>query len=62
MKIFISWSGNASKNAASAMRRWFQDVLQFSEPFVSAHDVAMGQRWEPEIMAQLSASVSGSCV
>ena len=34
MKIFISWSGNASQQAASVMRRWFQHVLQFSEPFV----------------------------
>jgi hypothetical protein len=53
MKVFISWSGARSHAAAAKLRDWLQDVLQYSEPFVSSEDIAKGRRWLPEIMSEL---------
>jgi hypothetical protein len=53
MKVFISWSGPRSHAAALKLRDWLQDVLQYSNPFVSSEDIAKGRRWLPEILGEL---------
>lgn len=45
MKVFISWSGDASKEAALALSVWLKVVLQFVETWVSDDDIGAGERW-----------------
>lgn len=45
MKIFLSWSGPTSKQAALILRDWLPTVLPFVEPWVSSKDVPKGGRW-----------------
>ena len=59
MKVFISWSGDLSREIAGALRDWLPDVLQFVKPFFTPEDVAKGQRWGVEIATQLSDSKIG---
>src|SRR4051812_38447371 len=59
MKVFISWSGPRSHAAALAARDFVQDVLQYSDPFVSSEDIAKGRRWLPEIIGELENSAFG---
>lgn len=54
MRIFISWSGNASRAVAVALREWLPTVLQAAEPYVSSEDIEKGARWSAEIAQQLN--------
>lgn len=54
MKIFISWSGEASHAVAIALRDWLPSVLQAVEPYVSSEDIEKGARWNAEIAQQLN--------
>lgn len=42
LKVFISWSGERSKEMANALREWLPMVLQYVEPFVSDKDISAG--------------------
>ncbi|MBX3607416.1 MAG: toll/interleukin-1 receptor domain-containing protein [Piscinibacter sp.] len=53
MKIFISWSGDASKAAALALRQAIGDVFAGVEPWMSAEDIKPGQQWFGELMETL---------
>lgn len=53
MKIFISWSGNYSKECAEILRDWIKCTLQASEPWISSQDIAKGSLWFDEISDQL---------
>lgn len=35
MKIFLSWSGEKSKNIAESLKDWLEQVIQTSEPWIS---------------------------
>lgn len=59
MKIFISWSGNASRAVAVALRDWLPSVLQIVEPYVSSEDIEKGARWSAEIAQQLNDTAFG---
>jgi hypothetical protein len=59
MKVFISWSGGPSREIASALRGWLQEVIQEIDPWMSASDIAKGKRWGPEISANLDESMHG---
>jgi TIR domain len=54
VKIFISWSGEASHAVAIALRDWLPSVLQAVEPYVSSEDIEKGARWNAEIAQQLN--------
>jgi hypothetical protein len=54
MKVFISWSGNASHLAAIALRDWLPSVLQSIDPYVSSEDIEKGARWSADLGQQLN--------
>lgn len=53
MDVFISWSGEASKELAESLADWLKTSLQETEPFLSSEDIRYGQRWESEIGKRL---------
>jgi TIR domain len=53
MKIFISWSGELSRQIAEALRSWLQYVVQATEPWISTQDIDKGSIWFSEITDQL---------
>ena len=60
MKIFISWSGNQSKEIALALDKWLQDVfLEDIETWMSASSIEAGQRWSNELNNRLESTNFG---
>lgn len=59
MKVFISWSGEASGNLAEVLRQWIPGVIQAVKPYYSSGDVAKGARWTSEIAKELEESRVG---
>ena len=62
MKVFISWSGDASHVAAKALKRWLPNVFQAikeKDVFLSSWDVALGADWFHELGEVLEASDFG---
>ncbi|MGC1852587.1 MAG: TIR domain-containing protein [Solirubrobacterales bacterium] len=53
MKVFVSWSGDKSRDVAHAFRQWLPSVLHAVDPFVSSRDIRAGTRWQAEIAAEL---------
>ena len=62
MRVFISWSGDLSKELAEALRRWLPSALQFVKPYFTPADVDKGARWATEISKELSESKFGIIV
>jgi hypothetical protein len=54
MKVFISWSGNTSRNVAQFLREWILYIIQSVEPWMSATDIDAGTRWSRSVETQLS--------
>ena len=54
MKIFISWSGETSKEIAVTLKKWIKNVIQSIEPFVSSGDIEKRIQWSKELSAQLN--------
>lgn len=59
MKIFISWSGDRSKQMALALREWLPLVLHYVEPWMSDVDILAGDRWATDVGRELEASAYG---
>lgn len=59
MKVFISWSGELSKNIAEIFRQWIPGVIQAVKPYYSPDDITKGTRWNSEIAKELDASKIG---
>lgn len=59
MKVFISWSGEPSRDVAFALRDWLPNVLQEVRPFVSSKDIRAGTRWQEEIASELGDTAFG---
>lgn len=53
-KVFISWSGEVSKEIAEELREWIPSVLQFARPYFTPNDVEKGSKWGTEISQQLA--------
>jgi hypothetical protein len=53
VKVFISWSGEKSRDVANALREWLPQVLHAIDPFVSSKDIRAGTRWQAEIAGEL---------
>ncbi|MCD8401476.1 TIR domain-containing protein [Tenacibaculum finnmarkense] len=58
MKIFISWSGNKSKDVATFLKSWIEQIIQAAEPWISV-DIDKGKKWNGEIINELTESRVG---
>jgi hypothetical protein len=56
MKVFISWSGASSNDAAEALSTLLKRVLPALAPWVSSKDIAVGLPWHRELTHQLKES------
>jgi hypothetical protein len=59
MKVFISWSGEKSKQVAILFERWIRCVLQAVTPLASFNDIEHGSIWFNELSEQLLAVNTG---
>lgn len=59
MKVFISWSGEKSKEIASVFKEWIPAVVQAAKPYFSPSDIDKGARWSNEIAQELESSRFG---
>jgi len=59
MKVFISWSGDRSRQVAKALRKWLPHVIQRVDPWMSDEDISGGSRWLREIEDQLQETSYG---
>jgi hypothetical protein len=59
VKIFISWSGDESKDIALILKEWIPSVIQVAEPYVSSEDIDKGARWASDISKELDDSSFG---
>jgi hypothetical protein len=56
VRVFISWSGELSKELAEAFRNWLPSALQYVKPYFTPADIEKGSKWATEIFKELSAS------
>jgi hypothetical protein len=47
--IFISWSGEISRQVATALRELIRNTIQTATPWMSEVDIDKGARWRSEI-------------
>jgi hypothetical protein len=59
MKVFISWSGEYSRQLAEVIHWWLPHVLQFTKPYFTPADIDKGKRWNAEISTELGHSKIG---
>jgi hypothetical protein len=56
MKVFVSWSGEASHDVAKALKDWLPNVIQAVDVFLSSEDIAKGSQWFRELGSVLDES------
>ena len=54
MKVFLSWSGEWSKAAATTLHEWLPTVIQTVRPYMSAENIDKGERWSLDVSKQLA--------
>lgn len=59
MKVFISWSGETSRECAELLSNWIKCTLQATEPWISSQDIDKGARWFNEISNELKETKIG---
>lgn len=59
MKVFLSWSGQRSKEVANLLSDWLCCVIQAARPWVSTRDLDRGSLWFGEINDQLKDTTVG---
>lgn len=59
MKVFISWSGESSKEVANFLKVWIKSVIQATDPWVSTHDIASGSVWLENVNEHLNDACFG---
>ena len=59
MKVFLGWSGGASREIAKASHNWLPYVIQAAQPFISTVDIDKGERWSEALESELAKSTYG---
>jgi hypothetical protein len=59
MKVFLSWSGQVSKNIAEALKEWIPLVIPTVTPWVSSRDIEKGTRPEEVLSSTLEDTDAG---
>lgn len=54
MKIFVSWSGELSRQIAEVLKKWIPCIIQSVEVFFSSEDIEKGDNWDKIISSELS--------
>lgn len=54
MKIFVSWSGELSRQIAEVLNKWIPCIIQSVEVFFSPEDIEKGDNWDKTISTELS--------
>jgi len=57
--VFISWSGDLSKQLAEAVQDWVPDVLQHVKTYFTPDDIDKGINWAADIAGELQKSQIG---
>jgi TIR domain len=56
MHVFISWSGDLSRQLAQAIRNWLPGTLQYVKPYFTPTDIEKGTKWDAEVTKELDRS------
>lgn len=59
MKVFISWSGDFSREVAEQLSQWIPSVIQSVEIFFSPDDIGKGENWDNKLSKELNESNFG---
>lgn len=59
MKVFLSWSGEKSRDIAELLDSWIRCVLQAVDPWISTKHIDRGSVWFTEIADQLQNTTIG---
>jgi len=59
MDVFISWSGDKSRQLAEILKPWLRSVIQSLRPWASASDIGAGERWNDAIQKKLGSTNVG---
>lgn len=54
MKVFISWSGNYSREVAEKLKMWIPSVIQSVDIFFSPDDIGKGENWDNVLSKELN--------
>ena len=54
MKVFISWSGDYSREVAEKLSVWIPSVIQSVEAFFSPDDIGKGENWNNVLSKELN--------
>lgn len=59
MRVFMSWSGERSRQVAELLKWWTRSVIQASRPWISTEDIDRGALWFSEINNGLNETAVG---
>ena len=59
MRVFISWSGDLSRQLGESLRKWLPAVLQSVCPYFTPSDIEKGARWNSDIAKELEQAQIG---
>lgn len=59
MQVFISWSGDRSREVASEIKTFIPKVLQAVKPYYTPKDIEKGRAWLESILTKLNECVVG---
>jgi len=54
MRVFLSWSGQYSRQHAECFKSWLPCVLQDTTVYMSSHSIEAGERWSDSINRALN--------